>query len=247
MLTGGGGGEECAPGACVALAAARTKARARGPETAPGGALGPWRARGLAASARAPDLLGLCLEGAATLAASTFSPPAYSPVGSAAGDLLRAAPEAGARRRGKAWLCPRRRLRPLMGAARGDGVAGRRILEEVRRWRRRGTVEAQGRRLRAAKAACTAMVGRRRRGGGGREGDAGGGDGERPGSLGWRGRGPRAPILRWLLVMAVDDAVDCPGEVPAWLMGLFRFLGDLPCWMPRGAVGICPVGCRGAL
>jgi len=31
----------------------------------------------------------------------------------------------------------------------------------------------------------------------------------------------------------VDDAVDCPGEVPAWLMGLCRFLGDLPCWMPR--------------
>ena len=35
---------------------------------------------------------------------------------------------------------------------------------------------------------------------------------------------------------SVDDAVDCPVEVPAWLMGLCRFLGDLPCWMPRGAV-----------
>jgi len=34
----------------------------------------------------------------------------------------------------------------------------------------------------------------------------------------------------------VDDAVDCPVEVPAWLMGLCGFLGDLPCWMPRGAV-----------
>jgi len=40
----------------------------------------------------------------------------------------------------------------------------------------------------------------------------------------------------------VDDAVDCPGEVPAWLMGLCRFLGDLPCWMPRGAV----IGGKGA-
>ena len=42
----------------------------------------------------------------------------------------------------------------------------------------------------------------------------------------------------------VDDAVDCPVEVPAWLMGLCGFLGDLPCWMPRGAVigGKC-AGC----
>jgi len=34
----------------------------------------------------------------------------------------------------------------------------------------------------------------------------------------------------------VDDAVDCPVEIPAWLMGLCGFLGDLPYWMPRGAV-----------
>ena len=31
----------------------------------------------------------------------------------------------------------------------------------------------------------------------------------------------------------VDDVVDCPGEVPAWLMGLCGFLGDLSCGMPR--------------
>ena len=40
----------------------------------------------------------------------------------------------------------------------------------------------------------------------------------------------------------VDDVVDCPGEVPAWLMGLCRFLGDSPCWMPRGAL----IGGKGA-
>jgi len=28
----------------------------------------------------------------------------------------------------------------------------------------------------------------------------------------------------------VDDAVDCPVEVPAWFMGLCGFLGDLPDW-----------------
>ena len=33
--------------------------------------------------------------------------------------------------------------------------------------------------------------------------------------------------------VGVDDAVDCPVEVPAWLMGLCGFLGDLPCWIPR--------------
>ena len=31
----------------------------------------------------------------------------------------------------------------------------------------------------------------------------------------------------------VDDAVDCPVEVPVWLMGLCGFLGDLPCWTER--------------
>jgi len=36
--------------------------------------------------------------------------------------------------------------------------------------------------------------------------------------------------------------VDCPVEVPAWFMGLCGFLGDLPCWMPRGAV----IGGKGA-
>ena len=36
----------------------------------------------------------------------------------------------------------------------------------------------------------------------------------------------------------VDGAVDCPVEVPAWLIGLCGFLGDLPCWMPRGAVTV---------
>ena len=34
----------------------------------------------------------------------------------------------------------------------------------------------------------------------------------------------------------VDDAVDCPVEVPAWFMGLYGILGDLPCGVPRGAV-----------
>ena len=43
-------------------------------------------------------------------------------------------------------------------------------------------------------------------------------------------------------VTDVDDAVDCPVEVPAWLMSLCGFLGDLPCWMPRGAV----IGGKGA-
>ena len=37
-------------------------------------------------------------------------------------------------------------------------------------------------------------------------------------------------------VWCVDGAVDCPVEVPEWFMGLCGFLGDLPCWMPRGAV-----------
>ena len=38
------------------------------------------------------------------------------------------------------------------------------------------------------------------------------------------------------MISGVDDAVDCPVEVPAWLMGLCGILGDLPCWMSRGAV-----------
>jgi len=38
------------------------------------------------------------------------------------------------------------------------------------------------------------------------------------------------------VIILVDGAVDCPVEVPAWFMGLCGFLGDLPCWMPRGAV-----------
>jgi len=43
--------------------------------------------------------------------------------------------------------------------------------------------------------------------------------------------------------MIVDDAVDCPVEAPALLMGLCGFLGDLPCCgMPRGAV----IGGKGA-
>ena len=50
----------------------------------------------------------------------------------------------------------------------------------------------------------------------------------------WTGKG-------WSLF--VDDAVDCPVEVPASLMGLCGFLGDLPCWMPRGAV----IGGKGAV
>ena len=42
----------------------------------------------------------------------------------------------------------------------------------------------------------------------------------------------------------VDGAVDCPVEVPAWFMGLCGFLGDLPYWMPRGAViGVKRAGC----
>ena len=53
------------------------------------------------------------------------------------------------------------------------------------------------------------------------------------------------PPLRWFInsfssalskALCVDDAVDCPVEVPSWLMGLCGFLGDLPWWMPRGAV-----------
>ena len=33
--------------------------------------------------------------------------------------------------------------------------------------------------------------------------------------------------------VSVDVAVDCPIEAPAWLMGLYGFLGDLSCGMPR--------------
>ena len=34
----------------------------------------------------------------------------------------------------------------------------------------------------------------------------------------------------------VNVTMDCPVEVPAWLMGLCGILRDLPCEMPRGAV-----------
>ena len=54
----------------------------------------------------------------------------------------------------------------------------------------------------------------------------------------------RAGVSRFWDVLGVDDAVNCPVEVPAWLMGLCGFLGDQSCGMPRGAViGVKGAGC----
>ena len=37
----------------------------------------------------------------------------------------------------------------------------------------------------------------------------------------------------WITVDVLEVVVDCPVEAPAWLMGIFGFLGSLSCGMPR--------------